>query len=245
MCTVSFIPTTKGAIITSNRDENIARQTALPPQHFMHGNRQLVYPVDGKAKGTWFITRNDNSAGVLLNGAFFAHEPGANYRMSRGHILPGIFKQDNSLKALRQFNLHSIENFTLLIYQQGCLHECKWNGKQLFIVQLDNNQPHIYSSVTLYTNEMIRAREEWFQEWLLGNPAPTQEAAMQFHANAGNGNNTYSLKMKRGNGIQTVSTVSALLQEKQYHVFYKDYLRQQSTNISIDRFNQQPTTCLL
>ncbi len=243
MCTVSFVPTSKGTIITSNRDENIIRQAALPPQHFMHENHEMFCPVDGRAKGTWFIVRNDKSVGVLLNGAFVAHEPKGNYSMSRGRVLPDIFKHNNPLKALRQFDLGNVENFTLLMFHQGCLHECKWDGEKLFIIQLDNNLPHIYSSVTLYTTEMIRIREQWFDKWLDANPLPTQADTIHFHETGGSGNNLFGLQMNRNNHMQTVSITSVMLEENSACLFYRDCANKQTVQSHLDFIKQTIPAC--
>ncbi|MBP9739897.1 MAG: NRDE family protein [Chitinophagaceae bacterium] len=222
MCTVSFIPTNNGAIITSNRDEKSLRQTALPPQKFKYEDRQLHYPIDGNSNGTWFIVSNDGTVGVLLNGANKPHIVKEKYSMSRGTILPTIFKQKNVIHALQNFNLTGVENCTILIYQHKKLVEFKWNGEELFIQELNTQAPHIYSSVTLYNKEMIVQREHWFNEWLLQNVQPSQENIIHFHSSAGNGNKEFGLQMNRNNTMLTVSVTSALIEENTATLYYND-----------------------
>jgi hypothetical protein len=233
MCTVSFVPYHKGIIITSNRDEKIVREPASLPQQFKHGNHQLFFPVDGKANGTWFIVRDDASVGVLLNGAFEKHQPKTNYKASRGSILPTIFKEQNPVHALEQFDLNGIENFTLLIYHNEQLHEYKWNGKELFTVKLNEQLPQIYSSVTLYNVAMIQQREAWFDEWLLECPNPTQQQAIHFHSSAGKGNKDFGLQMNRNNHMQTVSITSVCIKQQAAILIYKDFIQQQSNEQTI------------
>ncbi|RZK10489.1 MAG: hypothetical protein EOO43_20220 [Flavobacterium sp.] len=53
MCTVSFIPTASGIIITSNRDEDKNR-SAIPPVLEKFGGFEMAYPKDPKSGGTWW-----------------------------------------------------------------------------------------------------------------------------------------------------------------------------------------------
>lgn len=238
MCTVSFVPTSKGIIITSNRDEKVLRKPASMPQKFVHEHSQLFYPVDGKASGTWFLVRNDNSVGVLLNGAFEPHIVKENYRISRGSILPEIFLHHNPLQALQEFDLNNIENFTILIFYEHFLHECKWNGVKLYVTALNIEQAHIYSSVTLYNTEMIRTRERWFDEWLNENQSPLQVDAINFHATAGKDNKHFGLQMNRNNEMKTVSITSVLLEKNKASLCYQDCIQQQSSKTIIELSNQ-------
>ncbi len=84
MCTVSFIALTKGAILTSNRDEHVSRSIALYPEIYQANNRKIMFPKDSKAGGTWFISNENGDIGVLLNGAFEKHVPMPPYCKSRG-----------------------------------------------------------------------------------------------------------------------------------------------------------------
>lgn len=229
MCTVSFVPTKTGVIITSNRDEKSLRQTALPPQQFNETNHQLYYPVDANSNGTWFIVGNSGTVGVLLNGAFEPHVVKEKYRVSRGVILPTVFKQNNVVEALTSFNFTGVENCTILIYQHKKLFEFKWNGEALFMKELNPHVPHIYSSVTLYNAAMIAERVQWFNQWLLQNNQPTQSDAIQFHTSAGKGNTDFGLQMNRNDLMLTVSVTSVFINENEVSLFYKDCVHQQET----------------
>ncbi|MBP9213522.1 MAG: NRDE family protein [Chitinophagaceae bacterium] len=233
MCTVSFIPCSQGVIITSNRDEKNLRQIALAPQQFSLEHKQLYYPVDVNSDGTWFIVSSNGTVGVLLNGAFTPHIVKEKYSMSRGKILPLIFEQENVVTALQNLNLVGIENFTILIYQHKKLLEFKWNGEQLFIQELNNNIPHIYSSVTLYNSAMIEQRELWFKQWLLQNAQPNQANTIQFHSTAGDGNKEFGLQMNRNNLMLTVSVTSILIKNNEAILFYKDCLQNKETTQTI------------
>lgn len=238
MCTVSFIPSKHGIIITSNRDEKSVRQRALPPQVFEVNGKQLMYPIDTISNGTWFIINTIGSVGVLLNGAFEPHNPDQLYRISRGTILPAIFKNDNPVEALKQFNLKGIENCTILLYHENELYEFRWDGENLFSRKLNTTQPHIYSSVTLYNQQMIQQREFWFNQWLEQFPHPTQVDAIHFHSTAGKENKEFGLQMNRNNTMLTVSVTSVCIHQKKIKLLYKDCVQQRET---IQNFHVIPT----
>ena len=94
MCTVSFVSSNGKVILTSNRDENIIRPSAIEPKHYLINNKNIVFPKDAKAGGTWYaITENANVA-ILLNGAAEKHQLKSFYRKSRGLILLDIISLD-------------------------------------------------------------------------------------------------------------------------------------------------------
>lgn len=227
MCTVSYIPSKHGIIITSNRDEKIVRQTALPPQLFTMPSQHLMYPVDTISNGTWFIINNKGSVGVLLNGAFEPHIVQQQYSMSRGKILPIIFKAEHPIEALSSFNFNGIENCTILLYHENELHEFRWNGEQLFSKNLNISQPHIYSSVTLYNQQMIEQREAWLNEFLTQFPHPKQTNAIHFHLTAGKENSEFGLQMNRNNAMLTVSVTSVCIHQNKARLLYKDCVHEQ------------------
>ena len=86
MCTVTFIPTNQGCIITSNRDEKISREKAISPQEYEIDGKKITFPKDPKAGGTWIVHTN-NKIVVLLNGAKEKHLAKPFYRKSRGLIV--------------------------------------------------------------------------------------------------------------------------------------------------------------
>ena len=68
-------------------------------------------------------------------------------------------------------------------------------------------EPKIWSSSSLYTEEMKVLRKEWFSDWLAKNDVFQQEKIVDFHQNENLGNTEISLKMKRA-FVETVSITS-------------------------------------
>lgn len=228
MCTVTFIPTKSGIVITSNRDEHVNRGKAIAPIKIKSNDSEIIYPKDPDAGGTWIATRNNGDAIVLLNGAFEKHIVKPSYAKSRGLILLEIFDLINFRDSIHDFNLENIEPFTIVYFSDNHLYEFRWDGLNKYLRELNAHEPHIWSSVTLYDAEMTNKRNEWFNQWSLRNPFPNQQDAIDFHLNAGDGNTEVNVKMNRNNELFTVS-ISSIFIGKEFNDFvYIDLLNNQT-----------------
>ena len=237
MCTVSFLPFKDAVVLTSNRDEKKIRSAAKPPAGYICGNEMLYYPEDPSSKGTWIITNTNGDAGILLNGAFYKHDPKPPYRLSRGTVLPSIFSAGDPLKALQLLDLKGIENFTLVLYIQNNLFECRWDGHSLTVTEKNSHIPHIWSSVTLYDEQMIHERKYWFDQWISKQVVNSQTEVIDFHASAGKGNLDYGLLMNRRDELFTVSISSLLLSQEQSKFYYRDLVQHHTTVIQLPTQN--------
>jgi Transport and Golgi organisation 2 len=226
MCTVSYIPSAGGVIITSNRDEKLVRTPALAPAAFLHTTGFITYPKDAQAGGTWFAVHENGNAAVLLNGAFEKHTSRPPYKISRGLVLLDILDNERPLNRFLQMPMDAamVEPFTLVLWQQQLLYECRWDGAAKHYVQKDNSRPHIWSSVTLYDAAIRQKRENWFRQWLQQCPQPQQAQAMAFHHFGGDGNSENDLVMNRDNLLSTVSITSVELGQEKTGMLYNDLL---------------------
>jgi uncharacterized protein with NRDE domain len=228
MCTVSFVRVNGSVIITSNRDENIQRENAAAPGFHVLPNKKIIFPKDARAGGTWFAVANNGTVVVLLNGAFKKHIAQPPYRKSRGLILLEIIEADKPLSFFKEMNLDNIEPFTIVLYQPAQLHELRWDGTGKFKKQLDITGNYIWSSATLYSEEIIEKRQNLFQQFVHAPAAVTAEGIHHFHAN-NNGDTENGFIIDRNTGMKTFSITQAvvnysavnflhtdLLQEKQY-----------------------------
>ncbi|MGF1924511.1 MAG: NRDE family protein [Bacteroidia bacterium] len=208
MCTVSFIPLSTGEVITSNRDESEQRPVASAPRIEKIKGVELTYPVDPQSNGSWMVAKSNGDVAVLLNGAFEKHEKRSSYRLSRGIILLKIIKANHPIQRFHRINLDQIENFTLVLFTRAQLFECRWDGQQKHVSELDKSQPHLWSSVTLYDGTAQKQRLEWFNEWLATEKNLNLSKIIQFHQNAGDGDFRNSLVMQRDSGVSTCSITS-------------------------------------
>jgi hypothetical protein len=102
------------------------------------------------------------------------------------------------------------------------LIECTWTGDNKFCKELDIHKPHIWSSATLYDEQVRKKREEWFKQWLNKRPSPDQSDILQFHQFAGDGNKNTDLLMNRGEIYHTVSITSIELENETRNMIYYD-----------------------
>jgi hypothetical protein len=224
MCTVTFLPTERGALITSSRDEKVRRARAIPPAQYEVNGCRLLYPKDPEASGSWIAMQENGSMAVLLNGGWKKHEPSYPYRASRGVILLEIASGKDMLEVFSGISLENIEPFTIIIFQLGKLQECRWDGCIKYVNQLSAEIPHIWSSVTLYDEQAIKQRREWFSNWLSGYPEPGMEDIRQFHLSAGNGDSVNDIRMNREGQLLTVSITCTKIVTGKALIRYHDLL---------------------
>ena len=222
MCTVSFIPLTDKVIVTSNRDVQRERLPAKEPAVHRVGGARVFFPKDTQAGGTWFAIHERGTAVVLLNGGWKNHEYKPPYRKSRGLILLDLLAEESVVDAFEAVNLRHIESFTLVIWEEEKLNECRWDGTQKYSQQKDAARPHIWSSVTLYDENIAARRVQWFVDWLSKYPDPSQQQVLDFHRFTGDGDRQNDLLMNRDGIVSTASITSASISRHVADVCYLD-----------------------
>jgi uncharacterized protein with NRDE domain len=225
MCTVSFVRTNNSVIITSNRDEHKQRENAAAPAFNILLNKKIIFPKDTRAGGTWFAAADNGTVAVLLNGAFKKHIAAPPYRKSRGLILLQIIEADKPLLFFNGLNLDNIEPFTIVLYQPGQLHELRWDGTEKFERQLDITGNYIWSSSTLYTDEIIKRRKDLFQQFINASTNVTASGIHNFHNN-NNGDNENGFIIDRETGMKTFSITQAVVNGNELNFLHNDLLLQ-------------------
>ena len=227
MCTVSFIANNGTVFITSNRDENIYRQTTLAPAIHQINGKQICYPTDGKASGTWIGINENNVVAVLLNGAFEKHIAKENYKKSRGFIIPQILQAHNVKEALESIDFTGIEPFTVVLYFENSLIEYRWDELQLSAKELPINQLHIWSSATLYNSQIAKQREASFLQNCSGNNIDIK-SIIAFHQLKKYEDELPDDAAK--NNIKTVSITQIKINAKQSNIKYFDCINNNEHN---------------
>jgi hypothetical protein len=208
MCTLTFIPSRDGVILTANRDERPGRSRATPPSNRDLTSGRILCPGDPDGGGTWVALHELGHAVVLLNGGFVPHVPEPPYRKSRGLVLLELVDHPSPARAFGESDLQGIEPFTAVVWDGTALHECRWDGSVRHVRRMEEGRPHIWSSATLYDSAVMGRRERWFSEWLSPNPTPGPDAIMDFHLTAGDGDVCNDLLMDRSGEVCTVSVTS-------------------------------------
>ena len=237
MCTVTYLPlATNGFILTSNRDEQLVREVALPPRKYQINKIPVFYPKDPRAGGTWIVTSGNDYTLCLLNGAVEKHISGEHYRLSRGVVVLDFFNYRDVHDFVSRYDFNNIEPFTLIIINSKAtakIHVLKWDGEKVILNEEDERQPQIWSSVTLYTNETIVARREWFNNWLKSTEQFTQSGITAFHRFGGTGDRYTDLLMNRENKVLTVSITSVLKTREETKLQYQDIVNNKEYLIRI------------
>lgn len=242
MCTLTYLPTREGFLFTSNRDESTAREPAVFPSFSQSKSGTLLMPLDPQGGGTWILAAENGEAACLLNGAFVNHQRTPPYRKSRGRVIVESFDYPHVDDFLKEYNFENIEPFTLIKVTRSSgemvLHEIRWDGHLLKHSLADSCQAHIWSSVTLYDEQMRAKRRQWFEEWLSLGKEFTLQNIQDFHLHGGEGDPTVDFKMTRSGGLQTISISSMRVTKAHTHMQYFNLLMHQK---SIESLRLKPT----
>ncbi|MDH5413084.1 MAG: NRDE family protein [Flavobacteriaceae bacterium] len=236
MCTVTYIPLgNNDFILTSSRDVPYERERASQPEKYVEKGIELWYPKDGKAGGTWIGLSSKKRLICLLNGAFKYHTSRSNYKKSRGLIVKELLRADKLKSALKNIDLIGIEEFTLTIInwdQKLELIEFVWDGKDKHLKSM-LQEPYIWSSSTLYDENVKQLRWNWFADWKKLNDF-SQDHILAFHHNAGIGDPNIDVLMDRELG-GTVSITSIKKEDNLISFHYEDVKEQRKSELILDK----------
>ena len=218
MCTVTFFPLNKeDFVLTSTRDVPFLREKADFPKKYKEDGVDLFYPKDREAGGSWIGSSDKKRLICLLNGGFRNHQQKEFYVKSRGIIVKDLLKVDDITLACKEIDLENVEPFTMVIVEWGFhlfLFEFVWDGDQKHLKILPK-EPRIWSSSTLYSDEMKAMRNNWFENWLLKLDVESskfeiaKESILEFHHKAGVGDPKIDVIMKRSKvGTVSITQVS-------------------------------------
>jgi hypothetical protein len=171
----------------------------------------------------------------VLNGGFKKHKRKDNYSKSRGLIAKELLKENSLQPYLENLDLLDVEPFTMVIVD--------WNNNELNLVEVvwdehekhitvHKTEPKIWSSSTLYTDEIKELRKSWFQQWLRENEF-TSEAILKFH-HSEIGDKEQSILMKRTH-VETVSITSVKKTENKLEMIYEDIVHSTKTAVNFNR----------
>lgn len=220
MCTVTYLPTRAGFVLTHNRDEAPVRS----PKAIARAG-DLLFPRDTLAGGAWIAASAGGRAACLLNGAFERHERQPPYRRSRGLVLLDSFAYANAEDFAEQYDFAGVEPFTFLAFAPHNVLELRWDGVQKHPKTLPPDAPHFWCSATLYPAEWQARREQVFRDWLTKPPQPpTAESVLHLHLTGSVGDPAYDFVMNRGRRVQTVSITQLTRQPDRWRMEYRDLL---------------------
>lgn len=229
MCTVSFVTSNDKIIITSNRDEKVMRPNAIEPKNYLINNKNIIFPKDQKAGGTWYAVDENSNVLVLLNGADEKHVVTGNYSKSRGLIVLELIGSGSPIDLWKSIDLNTIEPFTLVLFQDQSLYQLRWNGTAKETMKLDSTKNYIWSSSTLYSKEIREKRAAWFATFLdttrgAAKPEVKPEELIGFHRYTEERNSEHGLVINRNNVLKTLSITQTVIENNKVEMFHHDLI---------------------
>ena len=224
MCTVSFVNANGKIIITSNRDEKTLRPNAIEPKNYCINNKNVFFPKDQKAGGTWYAINDNSTVLVLLNGAIEKHILKERYRKSRGLIVLDLISSETVIAQWNAIDLENIEPFTLVLFENQKLYQLRWDEMEKTNLELNANQSHIWSSSTLYSTEIRQKRADWFYTFLDTKPEVTANELFNFHRYTEAENTEHGLVINRSDVLKTVSITQTVIEKNKVQIHYNDLI---------------------
>jgi hypothetical protein len=222
MCTVTFVNSNDQFIITSNRDEKIARPKAIEPKNYRINHKNVFFPKDAKAGGTWYAVDENATIVVLLNGAREKHIRKESYKKSRGLVVLDLIGANSILKEWQLIALELIEPFTLVVFENLQLYQLRWDGEHKEMMQLDETKNHIWSSATLYPLEIRESRANWFTEFMNSRSNVSAIDMYNFHRHTQENDIENGLVINRDNLLKTLSITQSVIDKNKVSLHHYD-----------------------
>lgn len=225
MCTVTFVPKKDGFVFASNRDEQPLRKTIFP-DYYKEDGVQLFYPKDVVAGGTWIGVSEQERLVCLLNGGKVYHNPAIKFSKSRGLVVKKLLTTTDIQKTIKELDLEGVAPFTVVVVdwkQNNKIYELVWCRNQMWMQELNPKEQHIWSSSTLYTEEVKEERKTWFDNLDLSKETAISPNLLAFHQNESLGTVETAPKMKR-TVVETVSTTLVEKNAEDLSLEYHDYV---------------------
>ena len=152
MCSLTFLPRTHGYLLAMNRDENLERETALPPRVHAIAGKAWIGPVESSSGGTWIATSAAGATLTLLN-AHPRHTIPSNPAglISRGLLIPTLITAldgDELSPRLAAMTLSRFRPFRVVAIfpEERLLRIHNWDGYEIAIELRPWSLQQVFSS---------------------------------------------------------------------------------------------------
>ena len=234
MCTVTYIPRGNNEfLLASNRDENNQRSTNRFQTKAL-GPEKVLFPVDPVSGGSWIVASNAAKVACVLNGAFDKHRHNPPYAKSRGLVILDYFRLNSMAQFTDQYDFKGIEPFTMVACEQSNLYDFRWDGSRAHVITCDPNQPHMWSSSTLYDQSAKDRRRKWFKNWLTNCPEPNILDLIHFHLFGGEQDLNNGFVMNRQGMVQTLSVAAIDKRNTHADIHHHDLIQDRTSRHRID-----------
>lgn len=194
MCTVSIIRLGDDLIrLACNRDEQLSRPMALPPQVARINGHLTVMPIDPTGGGTWIAGNDAGVVMALLNrnppcaGGHEQRHPPAPELLSRGQIIPsliGCSSVDDAIASASNLNARQYGPFTMVLVDREMRAQVISDGFETRVTNLPSqDRATLFTSSGLGDHLVESPRRALFEEMLdnCGISAATQDRYHRHH----------------------------------------------------------------
>lgn len=220
MCTLTYLPTNEGFVLTHSRDEDRRRPSSAQIETETTGLFRFHAPKDKRAGGTWMGLHEDGRAACLLNGGQIQYRRADSYPVSRGEIIPKLWQYENFRQFFTAFDRSPYEPFTLVCWEKGRLHALYHNPDEDDWQEYDPGGAHIWTSTRLYPGPERWKRAAHFFRWRRQNAAPMPESIRQLHLVGQPENEILPFTIQRQE-LRTVSLTQVVHQASRYSLRYQ------------------------
>ncbi|MDG5766126.1 NRDE family protein [Balneolales bacterium ANBcel1] len=215
MCTITYLPTGPGSfLLASNRDEQKTREGALPPKKNGSGKVRALWPVDGKAGGTWIGLAETGCAFALMNDYQSNREASA--PVSRGIIIPEVIDCRSAMEVtqrLEKLHERSFSPYRLVMATPNGVHLWHFDGKELRDAA-QGRGAGLWVSAGKEEERVRQARSRVFEAYLKGGYSDDLKRIQNLHTHRDQGPGAFAFEISRGGiAIQTVSATVAEFRE--------------------------------
>ena len=132
----------------------------------------------------------------------------------------------------KEINLKNIEPFTLVLFQNQALFQLRWNGMEKETLELDIHKNHVWSSSTLYPEEIRKQRADWFYTFLEANPVISKTKMLSFHRYTEKENQQNGLVINRNEQMKTLSITQSVIKKNKGTILHYDLIAEQEFTTS-------------
>jgi len=223
MCSLSYLPSKEGFILSHNRDELPQRESSSAIKE----GPDYYFPQDLAAGGTWMGAHKNGWSGCLLNGGSVPYLRNLPYAKSRGTVILDFLEKPN-LKEFKKQNWEGIEPFTLILAGPGELWQLHHDPNANHWLQLNPKEAHFWSSTKLYHPNIREAREARFRNWLENSETINRQTITTFHLDTQLSPSKGGLRLDKDSLLNTVSFCQFVAQKDQFHFAYHYLLKNRS-----------------
>ncbi len=199
MCTVTFLPRRSGYRLGMNRDEKLARVTALPPTRVLLGGREALYPSEPTG-GTWVGVNHAGATLALINW-YSAPARVAGQSLSRGEVVRVTLPSESAARVdslLETLPLSCVNPFRLIGVFPTLKAVVEWRWDLARLERIAHQwRAHTWISSGFDERGAQESRAKVFREALQGRSAGRVDWLRRLHASHGPERGPYSTCMHR------------------------------------------------